>query len=264
MQSDGFTESDACGIGSGHIVVCGGTSGLGLECARVFLAAGHDVHCVGRTDTGLIRARETLAGFENAHFIQCDLTVREDREALVQAVSKRTDAIDLLVNSCGTISGDGFAQESEAEWQRVMEHNLSAAVNSSRDFLELLKKSGRSSIINISSICSQHPCTSFSYSVSKAALDMATRSMAKDLAVFGIRVNSVNPSVVPTNLQKSAGVTANDDSFETWLDSMLPLHPLGRLGTPSDVAAAVEFLASSKASWITGAILNVDGGRAVN
>jgi len=92
---------------------------------------------------------------------------------------------------------------------------------------------------------------------------MMTKCLAKDLANQNIRVNAVNPGVVESNLQKSAGLFADEEDYQSWISKMQVMHPLGRAGVPTDVAAAIMFLASSHASWITGATLSVDGGRAI-
>jgi NAD(P)-dependent dehydrogenase (short-subunit alcohol dehydrogenase family) len=92
-------------------------------------------------------------------------------------------------------------------------------------------------------------------------MDMFTKALAKELAPKGIRVNAVNPSVVRSNLHRTAGLFADDRSYEEWLHQMKSIHPLGRIGESQDVVEAIRFLASDKAGWITGAILSVDGGR---
>src|SRR5206468_1784017 len=114
-----------------------------------------------------------------------------------------------------------------------------------------------------SSVCSLRPCKSISYSVSKAGTDMFTRCLARELAPRRIRVNSVNPSVVRSNLQKSAGIFDSEAAYNKWVEEMRVHHPLSRTGTPDDIVSAVAFLASREASWITGAVLSVDGGRSV-
>lgn len=92
---------------------------------------------------------------------------------------------------------------------------------------------------------------------------MFTKVVARELAPFDVRVNSVNPSVVRSNLQKSAGLFEDNDSYEEWINRMKPSHPLGRVGDPSDVVGAIRYLISTDASWVTGAIIAVDGGRAI-
>ena len=94
-------------------------------------------------------------------------------------------------------------------------------------------------------------------------MDMFTRSTARELAPQGVRVNSVNPSVVRSNLQKSAGLFDDDAGYENWTTQMQSTHPLGRIGEPADIVEAIMYFISPTASWVTGAILSVDGGRGV-
>jgi NAD(P)-dependent dehydrogenase (short-subunit alcohol dehydrogenase family) len=229
------------------------------------LARGDHVIAVGRTEN----QADEFAGRVGASSASADVLVGDLREpqfaeTVAQRIAERGDRLDLLVNGAGTISGGGLANESFEVWQHVMSTNLDTAFNLTKACVELLAAASGAAIVNISSVCSFRPCSSLSYSVSKAGLDMFTKSTARELGPRQIRVNSVNPSVVRTNLQKSAGLFADDAAYEAWVDEMEPLHPLGRIGEPSDVAAAVLFLADGRqCGWTTGAILSVDGGRGV-
>lgn len=245
------------------VLICGGTSGIGLECAVSFATDGHKVTCVGRTKQHADESMLVLSRFDTTSVRIFDLTDEVSVKRLFDEIGARTSKLDVLVNSSGTISGNGIKEETISDWDRVISGNLRSAFLCSSLALPLLQASGNASIVNISSVCSLRPCTSLSYSVSKAGLDMMTKCMARDLAKDRIRVNSVNPGVVESNLQKSAGLFDSEEAYQQWIASMNAAHPLGRPGAPRDIASAVRFLCSSEASWITGAILSVDGGRAV-
>ena len=190
-----------------------------------------------------------------------DLTSREFAEEAVSSLVG--EAVSGLVNCAGTISGSGILGETTEEFERVVGANLVTAFNAVQVTLPMLERSASSSIVNISSVCSLRPCTSLSYSVSKAGLDMFTKCLARDLAPKGIRVNAVNPGVVESSLQMSAGLFADENEYKDWVDQMAAAHPLGRVGTPDDVAASVIFLLGEESGWTTGAILSIDGGRAI-
>jgi NAD(P)-dependent dehydrogenase (short-subunit alcohol dehydrogenase family) len=168
----------------------------------------------------------------------------------------------LLVNSAGTIGSAGVRGEEFDVWTRVMRVNLDTVFGMTKACLDLLKAAHGASVVNVSSVCAVRPCSSISYSVSKAGVDMFTKTASKELAKDGIRINAVLPGVVRSNLQMSAGLFADESRYEEWVDDMRASHPLGGIGEPEDVAAAVRFLASDSASWVTGATLLVDGGRA--
>ena len=246
-----------------HVVICGGTSGIGLECAQKFLHEGAHVTCVGKTSTHASEAQDALSAFEKAKVVQVDLTSEKEVSDFFRDYGKENTKIDVLVNSAGTISSGGIGKETVEDWDRVIAGNLRSVFLTMNAALTLLKNSSGAAVVNVSSVCSLTPCTSMSYSVSKAGLDMMTKCLAKDLANQNIRVNAVNPGVVESNLQKSAGLFADEEDYQSWISKMQVMHPLGRAGVPTDVAAAIMFLASSHASWITGATLSVDGGRAI-
>lgn len=244
--------------------ISGGTSGIGAEVASQLLARGDDVVVVGRTTDQTDRFARPFSGEKRLSTLTGDLREPAFAREVARTIEKHGDQLDLLVNGAGTISGGGLSTESFEEWQRVISTNLDTAFNLTKACVELLAAAGGAAIVNISSVCSLRPCSSLSYSVSKAGLDMFTRSTARELAPRKIRVNAVNPSVVRTNLQKSAGLFADDAAYEAWMEDMEPMHPLGRIGEPSDIAAAILFLADGRlCGWTTGAILSVDGGRGV-
>lgn len=246
--------------------IAGGTSGIGAELAHLLVERGDEVVVVGRSQGHADEFRSRLDGSAVSRVdVQVgDLRDPDSSRAVAETIERRGSGLDLLVNAAGSISGGGIDVETTDDWQRVMSTNLDTPFNLTRSCLKLLEDDGGGAIVNISSVCSLRPCSSLSYSVSKAGVDMFTRCLARELAPRGIRVNAVNPGVVRTNLQKSAGLFSADDDYENWVTEMAGSHPLGRVGEPKDVAEAVLFLADAgESGWITGAILSVDGGRAV-
>jgi NAD(P)-dependent dehydrogenase (short-subunit alcohol dehydrogenase family) len=230
------------------------------------LSAGDEVIAVGLNEKHANEVQDSIPGDVSGRFtvLVGDLAEESFAREVAEAVAARGPALHLLVNAAGTISGGGIRHETADVWRRVMQTNLDAPFNLTKACVDLLASGAPdSSIVNVSSVCSLRPCTSLSYSVSKAGIDMFTKSLARELAPLGIRVNSVNPSVVRTNLQKSAGLV-DDDGYDAWVSTMEPSHPIGRIGEPDEVANAILFLADARASgWTTGAVLSVDGGRGI-
>ena len=247
--------------------IAGGTSGIGAAVSQRLLNAGADVVAVGLSDTHAEEFRSSISDEEVKRLtvLVGDLADEVFANEVATAVASRGGALHLLVNAAGTISGGGMRHETPDIWRRVMQTNLDAPFNLTKACLDLLAAAApASSVVNVSSVCSLRPCSSLSYSVSKAGVDMFTKSLARELAPMRIRVNSVNPSVVRTNLQKSAGLFDDEASYSSWVTDMEPSHPIGRIGEPEDVAEAILFLADSrKSGWTTGAIFSVDGGRSV-
>lgn len=245
--------------------VTGGTSGIGKALTLRLLDEGWTVFAVGRTDKHAVELENEVSDERKSrlHVTHADLREYEVCVDIASEIDKASGRLELLVNGAGTIGAGGVLEESPERWDLVITSNLTPAFNMTKACSRLLIEAGQSNIVNISSVCSLRPCGSVAYSVSKAGIDMLTKSTAKELASRGVRVNSINPSVVRSNLQKSAGLFKDEGSYEKWVAQMEPSHPLGRIGEPDDIVEAITYLISPQASWVTGAILSVDGGRGI-
>lgn len=245
-------------------LVTGGTSGIGRGIVERFLVDGYFVECIGYGSEHIEECRQEIAS-ENVRYYQGDVASEDFVNEVVGQISAEHGKLDVLVNSAGVYLGSGGIDETLDRWKQMLDVNLLGTYLVTQKSCPLLKKGDNSSIINISSVCSMFPyssCSSTSYSVSKAGLDMLTKRLAKELASDGIRVNSINPGVVTSNIWQRSG-TSEDDHLK-WKKKMeAEMHPLGRTGEPEDVAGLAAFLASPQAEWMTGSIIPLDGGYSV-
>ena len=249
--------AQGAGPATGRVVlVTGGTSGIGAGLA--FLAAGDRVYTGGRRSERVDRLLSNHAGGPGQlRALTGDVTDAGFRRDLVACIGTEAGRLDVLVNNAGIIRGPGDLEESLEDWRATLETNLVAPFALVQACAPLLRRSADPSVINLSSACAQQAyatCTSTSYSVSKAGLDMLTLRLARALGAQGIRVNAVAPGVVPSEMW---GANA-EALIRTTIARRHVLQQ--RSVTVEDVAQAVLFLVSPAARTITGTILKVDAG----
>lgn len=243
------------------LLVTGATSGIGKATALRFAAAGANVAAVGRDNTALAELENEIAGAGAAFLpIQADLIKPEAAEACVAKTIDRFGGIDVLVNAAGHISNGTVENTSLEAWDAMLDINLRAVfVLMQKSLPSLIERRGN--VVNVSSVTGLRAFPGvLAYCVSKAGLDQLTRCSALELAAKGVRVNAVNPGVVVTEIHKRGGMTEQD--YQAFLTRSKETHPLGRVGEASEIAELILFLASERASWITGATYSIDGGRA--
>jgi len=240
--------------------VTGATSGIGHACAIAFANAGAKVVGVGRKTEALSdlekKIRETGA---EVLTIQADLSEVQEAERAVNSALEVFGGIDILVNAAGHLSNGTVENTSLEAWDDMMDVNVRAVFQLMQKALPSLIER-RGNIVNVSSVTGLRAFPGvLAYCVSKAALDQLTRCASLELASKGVRVNAVNPGVVVTQIHKRGGM--NDDAYAAFLEHSKTTHPLGRTGRPEEIADLILFLASDRASWITGATYSIDGGR---
>ena len=240
-------------------LITGGGSGIGLACARHLLRDGASVTLAGRTQARVDEAaaelrQEAPAGAE-VRGVVCDVADEDDVIAAVAAASELTGALQLCVASAGTGTLAPVIAMPAAEWQRVLDTNLTGAFFTLKHTGEAMVRAGGGSFVGVSSIAAPltHPYMS-AYCVSKVGLEALIRTAADELGRANVRVNAVRPGIVPTEL------AAPLEQDPLVLADYLAQMPISRTGTVDDVAALVRFLLGPESSWITGQCIGVDGG----
>ncbi|TXI66942.1 MAG: SDR family oxidoreductase [Limnohabitans sp.] len=234
-----------------HAVITGGAAGLGFAIAQRMLASGATVTLWDRDEVALAGAAQALgAGVQT---VQVDVA-RHD--SVVQAVAQTAPKVDALVNSAG-ITGPNTAltQYPVDAWSQVMQVNINGIFHCCREIVPLMQKANYGRIVNIASVAGKdgNPNAS-AYSTSKAAVIGLTKSLGKELASTGIRVNCVTPAAVKTAIF--------DQMTPEHIQFMLSKIPMGRFGLPEEIAAMVSWLCTEDCSFSTGAVFDLSGGRA--
>jgi NAD(P)-dependent dehydrogenase (short-subunit alcohol dehydrogenase family) len=241
-------------------LITGASSGIGRATALMMGQSGARVALAGRDSAQLETARREIsdAGGE-AFAFAADITREADCRQLIGSVVARFGGLDILVNAAGTIANGTIENTTPEGWQAMIEINLNAVFRLMQLAIPHLEET-RGNIVNVSSVTGIRAFPGvLAYCVSKAGVDQLIRCAALELAPKGIRVNAVNPGVIITNLHRRGGM--DNQRYGAFLEHSKTTHPLGRVGTPEDVANLIVFLASEKAGWITGATHPVDGGR---
>ena len=244
------------------VLVTGATSGIGRACALRFAGAGARISAVGRNDEALINlSREIETAGGKTFLLRADLSLAGEAQRIVEQTVTHFGGIDVLVNAAGHIASGTIEDTSLEAWDAMLNINLRAVFNLTQKAAPALIES-RGNVVNVSSVTGMRAFPGvLAYCVAKAGVDQLTRCSALELAAKGVRVNAVNPGVVVTEIHRRGGMT--DEQYDAFLERSKQTHPLGRVGEAQEIAELIFFLASDRASWITGATYSIDGGRAL-
>lgn len=241
------------------LIAVGGSSGMGRQTAEDVVMAGGSAVIIGRDRVRVEDTVNVLSQQGKAWGITADLADREDVKRVQETLAGEHADATLLVNSAGFFIPKPYLDYGDADYDAYLELARSAFFITQTVTRGMIDAGG-GAIVNIGSMWAHQaiaatPATA--YSMGKAALHALTRNLAMELAEHKIRVNAVAPAVVATPLYEGF---VPKDQLDATLASFNSFHPLGRVGTPKDISSAVTYLLSEDASWVTGAILNVDGG----
>lgn len=236
-------------------IVTGGARGIGKTIAFTFIREAAKVALVD-VDRGILETakNEIKKTGGEVIIIPCDITKSVEVKAMVNQVQKAFGRIDILVNNAGIIRRGSIETVTEEDWDQVIDVNLKGTFNCSKAIVETMKQQRYGKIVNVSSIAGKMGdiTSAPGYGPSKAGIDALTKTLARQLAQYGINVNAVSPHAIETEMSAQWS--------EERRREIVASIPLGRLGKPEDVAEAVLFLVSDEASFITGEILDVNGG----
>jgi 3-oxoacyl-[acyl-carrier protein] reductase len=239
--------------------VSGGSRGIGRACALTLAAAGADV-AVGSSPDGESAAESVCVEISEmgrrARAYGCDIGVRSQVETMCGRVNDDFDGIDVLVNNAGVNRDRAFRRMDREAWDQVINTNLNSVFEVTRRFIEPMAGRGWGRVINISSIVGRiGNFGQANYAAAKAGLIGLTKTLAREYASKGVTVNAIAPGFIKTRMLESLP--------DKVLKSVLDSTPVGRLGEPMEVAASVLYLASPAAGFVTGHVLDINGGMAM-
>jgi NAD(P)-dependent dehydrogenase (short-subunit alcohol dehydrogenase family) len=242
------------------IIVTGATSGIGRSTAEAFAREGASLALVGRNERALAEVAEAVQR-SGCRAVTCraDVTAAEAPEQIIARTVHELGGLDVLVNAAGVMATGTLEATTDEVWDAMMSVNLRAPFRLMRAAAPHLA-ARKGAVVNVSSV---NGIRSFpgvlAYCVSKAGVDHLTRCAAIEMAPLGVRVNAVNPGVTVTNLHRRSGM--EETQYAAFLERSKTTHPLGRPGSPDEIAALILFLASERAAWMTGETIPIDGGR---
>ena len=233
-------------------VVTGGARGIGYAVARCFVDAGAAVVIGDLDEADAVAAAKALPG--TALGFRCDVTVEAEVQALLAYCAEEFGSLDVVVNNAGFTRDATMRTMTSDDFRSVVDVHLYGAWLGTKHASLVMRQQGRGSIVNISSISGKvGNVGQTNYSAAKAGMVGLTKAAAKEVAHAGVRVNAVQPGLIRTAMTEAMPQKA-------WVDKLADI-PMGRAGEPAEVASAVLFLASDLASYVTGAVLEVTGGR---
>ena len=251
------------GLADRHVLITGGTRGIGLACARLYLQEGARVSICGRTAASCDAAVLSLGAGDRADAHVADVGDPEAVVGLVDAAEQRKGPLDILVNCAGAAARRPFDQLDAAAWHGAMDAKFHTYVNVIDVVIKRMAARGSGSIVNVIGMGGKFPSPiHLAGGSANAALMLATAGLAGAYAGKGVRVNAVNPTLTTTErLQEGLAAQARQEgiSVEEALRRSAARMPFQRFATPEEVADVVVYLSSRRASYVSGAIVNVDG-----
>lgn len=235
-------------------LITGGARGIGLATAQRMSRDGAAVVLADLdTETGEAAAARIEADGGRARFVRADVSDRAQAQAMIDAAVEAFGRLDILVNNAGITRDASFRKMTEDQFDSVIAVNLKGVYNAAQAAIEPLKASGAGRILNAASVVAHNGnFGQTNYVATKAGVIGMTKTWARELGRYGITCNAVAPGFIRTEMIETVP--------DTVIEGLEGKTPLGRLGDPDDIAAAYAFLASDDAAFITGAVLNVDGG----